>query len=173
MNKYRVLLMFLIICLWLVTVCHGQERSVNNKAAEPSTVAGGDSKKESPKQTLALLYTLKAQKEKYQKQLQENINNKIGYLDNKLKKLNNFSKQGEAASKNKNSDVAKGPGVQKEPSQSGERGKAAEESKKEPSESIVGGKTADPNLWGKIISFLETVMGYWKKLSSFFSFLFK
>ena len=105
---------------------------------------------------MGLIDTLTAQKEKYQKQLQENINNKIGYIDNKLKELNNFSKQGEAASKSKNSEVAKGPGPQKEPSQSGERG-----------------KTAEPNLWGKIISFLETVMGYWKKLSSLISFLFK
>lgn len=156
MKNYRVLLMYFILSLWLVTICHAQERSFNNKAAEPSTVAGSDSKKESPKQTMGLIDTLTAQKEKYQKQLQENINNKIGYIDTKLKELNNISKQGEAAPKSKNSEVAKGPGPQTEPSQPRERGKIAE-----------------PNLWGKIISFLETVMGYWKKLSSLISLFFK
>ena len=156
MNKYRVPLMYFILCLWLVTICHGQERSVNNKAAEPSPAASSDSKKESPKPTMGLIDTLTAQKEKYQKQLQESINNKISYIDNKWKELNNYSKQGEAASKSKNSEVVKGPGAQKEPSQSGE-----------------SGKTAEPNLWGKIISFLETVTGYWKKLSSLISFFFK
>ena len=156
MNNYRIPLMYFILCLWLVTICHGQERSVNNKAAEPSTVASSDSKKESPKQAMGLMDTLSAQKEKYQKQLQESINNKLGYIDNKWKELNKISKQGEAASKSKNSEVAKGPGPQKEPSQLGERG-----------------KTAEPNLWGKIISFLETVMGYWKKLSSLISLFFK
>ena len=87
MNNYRVPLMYFILCLWLVTICHGQERSVNNKAAEPSTVAGSDSKKESPKQTMGLIDTLTAQKEKYQKQLQEIINNKIGYIDNKMERV--------------------------------------------------------------------------------------
>jgi hypothetical protein len=156
MKNYRVLLMYFILCLWLLTICHAQEPSVNNKAAEPSTVAGSDSKKESPKPTMGLIDTLTAQKEKYQKQLQENIDNKIGYIDNKLKELNNISKQGQTAAKSKNSEVVKGPGSQNEPFQPGERG-----------------KTAEPNLWGKIVSFLETVMGYWKKLSSLVSLFFK
>lgn len=155
MHKYRVPLMYFILCLWLVTICYGQERSVNSKAAEPSTVASSDSKKESPKQTIGLIDTLTAQKEKYQKQLQEYIKNKIGYIDNKWKELNKYLKQGEAASKSKNSEVVKDPGAQNEPSKSGERG-----------------KTAEPNLWVKIISFLETVMGYWKKLSNLISLLF-
>jgi hypothetical protein len=156
MNKYRVPLMCFILCLWLVTICHGQERSVNNKAAEPSPAASSDPKKESPKPAMGLIDTLTAQKDKYQKQLQDSINNKISSVDNKLKELNNISKPGEAASKSKPSEVVKGPGAPKEPSQSGESGKAAE-----------------PNLWGKIVSFLETVTGYWKKLSSLISFLFK
>jgi hypothetical protein len=156
MNNYRVPLMYFILSLWFVTICHGQERSVNSKAAEPSTVASNDSKKESPKPAMGLMDTLSAQKEKYQKQLKNNIKNKVAYVDNKLKELNNISKQGEAASKSKNSEVVKNPGAQKEPYQSGERA-----------------KTAEPNLWGKIISVLEPVMSYWRKLYNLISFLFK
>ena len=115
MKNYRVLLMYFILCLWLVTICHAQERSVNNKAAEPSTVAGSDSKKESPKQTMGLIDTLTAQKEKYQKQLQENINNKIGYIDIKLKELNNISKQGEAAPKIKTAKSPRVRGLKRNP----------------------------------------------------------
>ena len=156
MNKYRVPLMYFILCLWFVTICHGQERSINSKAAEQSTAAGSDSKKESPKQPMGLMDTLSAQKEKYQKQLQENINNKIGFIDNKWKEFNNLSKQGEAAPKSKNSEVVKGQVAQNEPSKYDEKG-----------------KTAEPNVWGRIVSFFETVMGYWKSLSSLIGFFFK
>jgi hypothetical protein len=148
MKTIRGDLLLAVMLIMLPVAGYGQAQSPN-KATQDS---GAEVKKNSPSVLGGITDAIQAQKEKYQKDIQDQIQNKIKYVDDKFNAVKSFAGKAEPEQ----------PAKQETTLSPAEAGK--EKPGKKPAQ--AAGDTADSGsgFWGKLNALQEATMAFLKQL---------
>jgi hypothetical protein len=152
MKKYQFSLIVVIISLWLATLCHSQERRVANQTAEPPIAEGSDVKKDSKQAAGGIIDALTAQKEKYQKDIQDQIQNKVKSVEDKFNALKSLAGKAEPEKPAKQETAST-------PVQADKEG-----AEKTPAQAAGQTANSGSGFWGKLNALQEATMAFLKQL---------
>jgi hypothetical protein len=127
---------------------HGQEQSPN-KATQDS---GAEVKKNSPSVLGEITDVIQAQKEKYQKDISDQIQNKVKYVDDKFNAIKSLAGKAEPEKPNKQE-------TNPIPAEAGKEGAG-----KKPAQDAGQAANSDSGFWGKLNALQEATMAFLKQI---------
>jgi hypothetical protein len=141
-------LLLVVMVIMPPAVGYGQEQSPN-KATQDS---GAEVKKNSPSVLGEITDVIQAQKEKYQKDIQDQIQNKVKSVEDKFNTLKSLVRKAEPEK----------PGKQETTPAPAEAGKEGPE--KKPVQATDHTASSESGFWGKVNALQEATMAFLKQL---------
>jgi hypothetical protein len=148
MKTRRGALLLAVGLIMLPVAGHGQEQSPNKTKQD----SGAEAKKEAPADSGVIKNVFQEQKDKYQKVIQDQFQNKLKYVDDKIKAVKSLAGKAEPENLPKK-DITPQPGKT-----------AKETADLKPAQPAARPADSGLNLWGKLDAFYKTTMAFLKQL---------